>query len=61
MISRLSAYAALFAVLTTSTLAFAANTAIARKAELREMPVVQLPTVHVVVKRAASAPVTAQR
>jgi hypothetical protein len=62
MISRLSAYAAVFAVLATSTLAFAASTAVARKAEVRERPVVQLPTVEIVVKRlAASSPVAAKR
>ncbi len=62
MISRPSALAVVFAVLATSTLAFAASTSAARKAELREMPVVQLPAVEIVVKRsAASAPRAPQR
>jgi hypothetical protein len=62
MISRLSACATLFAVLATSTLAFAASSTVARRAEVREMPVVQLPAVEIVVKRrSASAPVAATR
>ena len=59
MISRLSALATVFAVLGASTLAFAANTGVARKTELCEMPVVQLPAVEIVVKRSATS--TAQR
>jgi hypothetical protein len=55
MISRLSAFAAIFAVLATSTLAFAASTSAARKAELRAMPVVQLPTVEIIVKRSTAS------
>ena len=55
MISRLSAYATVFAVLATSTLAIAASASAARKAELRGMPVVQLPTVEIVVKRAPAS------
>jgi hypothetical protein len=59
MISRLTALAAVFAVLGASTLAFAANTSAVRRAELREMPVVHLPAVEIVVKRSATS--TAQR
>jgi len=54
MVSRLSALAAVFAVLATSTIAIAATTSAARKAELRAMPVVQLPAVEIVVKRSAA-------
>jgi hypothetical protein len=62
MISRSSALAAVFAVLATSTLAVAANTSISRQAELRDRPVVQLPTVEVTYKRSAAlAPAAPQR
>ena len=55
MISRLSAFAAVFAVLTTATLAIAASTQSAPAA--RETPrVVQLETVTVIGKRLVSAP-----
>jgi hypothetical protein len=60
MISRSSALAAVFAVLATSTLAVAANTSISRQAELRDRPVVHLPTVEVTYKRSA-APAAPQR
>lgn len=60
MISRLSAAAAVFAVLATSTIAWAA-TAATRRAELCEQPVVKLQTVEVTGKRPVSAPALAQR
>jgi hypothetical protein len=53
MISRLTACAATFAVLAASTIAWAATAEINRRAELREAPVVQLPTVVVISKRSA--------
>jgi hypothetical protein len=55
MISRSSALATVFAVLATSTIAVAANTTVARQAELRQRPVVQLPAVEVVVTRSTSS------
>lgn len=52
MISRLSAAAAIFAVLATSTIAWAANTQIQRRADVAcEPQVVVLPTVQVTGKR----------
>lgn len=61
MISRLTTAAAIFAVLATSTIAWAATTQIHRRADVAcEMPVVQLPTVEVTLKRSASAPTVAQ-
>lgn len=62
MISRLTTAAAIFAVLATSTLAWAATSQTQRRADAAcEMTVVQLPTVHVTGKRIASAPTVAQR
>ncbi len=56
MISRLTASAALFAVVTTATLAFAANAAsdqIAVQLAAKAMPVYQLERVVITVKRAS--------
>jgi len=62
MISRLTTAAAIFAVLATSTLAWAATTQTQRRSTAAcDMPVVQLPMVQVTGKRAASAPTVAQR
>lgn len=60
MISRLSAAAAVFAVLATSLIGWAASAA-TRRAETCEQTIVRLPTVEVTGKRAASAPALAQR
>lgn len=60
MISRLTATAAIFAVLATSTIAWAATTQALHRAEAAcDLPVVQLPAVQVTGKRAA--PAVAQR
>lgn len=54
MISRLSAFAAVFAVLATASIAFAATTQQAHRisAQAQTLPVVQLETVVVTGKRA---------
>ena len=61
MISRLTAFAATFAVLVTATLAFAASTTspdtAAKAAAAQPMKVIQLERVVVTGKRAARAPV----
>ena len=60
MISRLTAFAATFAVLVTATLAFAASApshdAAAKAAAAQPMTVIQLERVVVTGKRVASAP-----
>jgi hypothetical protein len=62
MISRLTTAAAIFAVLATSTIAWAATTQTQhRSAAACDMTVVQLPLVQVTGKRTASAPTVAQR
>lgn len=63
MISRLTTAAAIFAVLATSTIAWAATTQATHRSDATacDMAVVQLPTVYVTGKRAASAPTVAQR
>lgn len=63
MISRLTAAAAVFAVLATSTLAWAATTQARRTANEAacDVTVVHLPTVQVTGKRATAAPTLAQR
>ena len=60
MFSRLTAFAAVFAVLSAATIAFASNTAsqcsAAAHAEAAALPVVQLARVEVIGRRAAKAP-----
>ncbi len=55
MISRLTAYAAVFAVLSAATITFASNTALMRdsapRVEAAAMPVVHLARVEVIGKR----------
>lgn len=62
MISRLTTAAAIFAVLATSTIAWAATTRSQQRADADcDMPVVQLPTVQVTGKRSALPATVAQR
>jgi hypothetical protein len=60
MISRLTAYAAVFAVLSAATITFASNNAAqhapSARAETTAMPVIQLPRVEVIGRRAPKAP-----
>jgi hypothetical protein len=60
MISRLTAYAAVCAVLSAATITFASNNAVqhapSARAETAAMPVIQLPRVEVIGRRAPKAP-----
>ena len=59
MISRLTAYAAVFAVASAATITFASNNvaqhAAAARTESAAMPVIQLPRVEVIGRRAPKA------
>jgi hypothetical protein len=56
MISRLTTLAVVFAVMATSTIAYATHSVRADRAEQRAMPVVQLEPVVIHVKRSTVAP-----